>query len=465
MKTLFGFLLKIFIIINFSILPIHAQDFQQLIRFPFQGSTKVNYCQPQPLILGNEILMFYSANNSPQDTIFISRSLDNGQSWSTPVYVASLGRAPEEMLLLSGTISGTGRILLVFTIGEISAINKTKIVNSDDGGSNWSEPQNVIGTAYIPYPKISQTNDGKLWIVGRNNYFFYSLDDGNTWSSKNLGFSTNMMTSFDLISVNNLNFIMTYDKYDSINDEYKIISRKSSDSGESWSDEIVITELNRSEKRPRLFKELNGTIWLVTQNQESTPFTPDYGVYQQNISYRKSTNNGDSWDTLANFTNYLGFDGSYNICAYNDKPLIAFLSDRWYGKSQIWIGQIEVSQDNDAPPVLYKSENSNISVGLPISIRAFVGSNSGIQKTELIYEKDNIQYGPLLMFDDGNHDDGIAGDNIWGIGIGPFTFYDVIKTSIIVTDNNLISITFPGNTLALPFPANQTNWLSVGSVH
>ncbi|HCY76618.1 MAG TPA: hypothetical protein DHV28_11930 [Ignavibacteriales bacterium] len=443
----------------------YSQNFQQLIRFPFQDSAKVNYCQSQPLILGNEILIFFSANKSPQDTILFTRSSDNGQNWSVPFYVASLERESDEMLFISGAISSTGRLLIVFSIGETPVNNKTKIVRTDDNGFTWSEPQNVIGTAYIPYPKITQTTDGKLWIVGRNNYFFYSTDDGNTWLSKNLGFSTSAMTAFDLVSFDSLNYIMTYDKYDSSIDKYKIYSRKSTDSGNSWSSETVITETESSEKLPRLLKESSGVLWLVSQQRVSTPFSPVYNIYQQNISYRKSTDNGITWNTSNSFTNYLGFDGAHNIFNYNDKPLITFLSDRWYGKNQIWIGQIEVSQDIDNPPVLYGMNNSNITVGIPISIRAFVASTTGIQNTELLYEKNNISYGPYPMFDDGNHDDGVAGDNIWGISIGPFNYYDVINTSIIVTDNNSLTINFAGIKLNLPPVPIINNWLSAGSLH
>jgi len=465
MKKNFTFLLTMFLFNYSSIMPVQIEDFTDLIRFPFQDSTKINYCQAQLLNKNSELLMIYGSNRSPDDTIYISHTSDQGNSWSSPVFVAAYERTSEDKLLLSSVVSNTGRILVVFSIGETSVINKTKYVYSDDNGSTWSIPQNVIGAAYVPYPKITETIDGRLWIVGRNNYFFYSIDDGNTWLSKNLGFNTSMTTAFDFISVDSTNYLMTYDKYNSINDNYEIISRKSTDAGNSWSTETIITESDRSEKRPRLFQESNGTIWLITQVSEPTPFTQNYGIYQQNISYRKSINNGELWDAPIGFTNYLGFDGAHNICSYNDKPLVAFLSDRWYGKNQIWIGQIEVSQDNDTPPVLYKSENSNISVGIPITIRAFVGSNFGIQRTDLLYEKENILYGPLTMFDDGNHDDGLAGDNIWGLSIGSFNYYDVVNTSIIVTDNNSVSVTFPGNTLVLPFPENEYNWLSVGSLH
>ncbi|MDP2364314.1 MAG: hypothetical protein Q8M94_11180, partial [Ignavibacteria bacterium] len=145
--------------------------------------------------------------------------------------------------------------------------------------------------------------------------------------------------------------------------------------------------------------------------------------------------------------------------------MMTFLSDRWYGKNQIWVGQLEVSQDNDNPPVLYKSETSNIAAGTPISIRAFVGGLNGIQSTELLYEKNNSLYGPFPMFDDGNHNDGIAGDNIWGLDIGPFDYYDIVNTYFIITDNNSQSVTFQGSVITLPAPPVENKWLSVGSLH
>ncbi|HAB54536.1 MAG TPA: hypothetical protein DCE80_20545 [Ignavibacteriales bacterium] len=465
MKKSRGFLLLIFLLINSSVFPIRIGDFSKPIRFPFQDSTKINYCQAQTLFTNNEILLFYSANNSPEDTIFITRSSDNGENWSTPVYVASYPRVAEEMIFISGTVSSTGRILIIFSIGEIPTNNKTKIVHSDDNGASWSLPQNVIGSAYISYPKITEATDGKLWIVGRINYFFYSTNDGNSWSARNIGFTNSINTSFDLISLDSLNYLTVYDKYDSNNDTYKIYFRKSTNSGDSWSAETIITETDRSEKRPCLFKESNGTLWLVTQSKDSTSFTPNYNIYQQNVSFRKSTNSGDSWDATTNFTSYLGFDGTQNICNYNDNPLVTFLSDRWYGRNQIWVGQIGVSEDSDSPPVLYKFENSGITINAPISFRAFVGSSIGIQKIELLYEANNILQGPFPMFDDGNHDDGLAGDNIWGINVGPFSFYDVITASFVVTDNNSLSVTFPGSSLVFPALPVQNKWLSIGSLH
>lgn len=465
MKSKLVLIVMMILFFNHSIILGQNEDLPQLIRFPFQDSTVTNYCQSQPIIKGNEIFVFYSKNNSPLDTILFTRSSDNGLNWSDPILVSEFTRDETEIVFISGTISNTGRMLVVFSIGEVSTNNKTKIVRSDNTGLTWSIPQNVVGVAYIPYPKITQTSDGRIWIVGRNNNFFTSTNNGDSWAAKNLGFSTSTMSAFDFIELDSTNYLTAYDKYDSNTDTYKIYLRKSSDAGSTWGSETIITETDRSEKRPNLFQESNGIIWLVTQLRESTPFSVNYNIYQQNISYRKSSDNGVQWSSPTNFTTYLGYDGTHNICSYNDKPLISFLSDRWYGNNQIWIGQLEVSQDNDNPPVLYRSENSTVVASIPISIRAFVGGLNGVQSTEILYKKDNSLYGPFTMFDDGNHNDGIAGDNIWGLDIGPFDYYDIINTLFTVTDDNSQSVTFQGSTITFPAPPVENNWLSVGSLH
>ena len=69
------------------------------------------------------------------------------------------------------------------------------------------------------------------------------------------------------------------------------------------------------------------------------------------------------------------------------------------------------------------------------------------------------------MYDDGNHDDMAAGDNIWGINIGPFNYYDIVLPSIIVNDINSLSITFTSDFIVFPAPPIDNRWLSVGSLH
>ncbi len=442
----------------------NAQPFEEMLWFNIQDTTQTSYCNAQPLINNNEILIFCTANRSPADTIYFVKSTDLGMSWSTPTFVSTLEREQDDIVFISAIKTNTGRLLVVFTISETPTYNQTKFVYSDNNGTTWSLPQNIFATTYVAFPKIIQAPDNKIWLVARNNYFFYSTDNGSTWSAKNNGFYTSLYSAFDLMPIDNNNYLTTYDLYSS--NLYKVYSRKSTDGGNTWGTETLLTDPDSSEKKPSLFKESNGTIWLITQKEKPTPFTiSDNPLYQQNITYRKSTDNGTTWSSRTNFTNYMGLDGYFNICEYNDKPLITFLSDRKFGKRQIWIGQIGTTIDDEDYPVLYHSESSTVDANISIQIRAYVGSLTGIQQTNISYEIENILYGPYQMFDDGNHNDYAAGDNIWGLSIGPFNNYDVVNTFFQVVDNDFKSLTFDGLTLHIPPIEIENRWMSVGTLH
>lgn len=58
MKKISYFLVGIVIVCSFELFSKPPDDFVRPIRFPFQDSTKINYCQSQPLFINNEILVF-----------------------------------------------------------------------------------------------------------------------------------------------------------------------------------------------------------------------------------------------------------------------------------------------------------------------------------------------------------------------------------------------------------------------
>jgi len=440
-----------------------GNDFNKPKWFPEQDSLKINYCQSQPLVKNdNEIIIIFTGNSFVQDTIYISRSTDGSSTWSSPLYVNTINRQKEDKVFLSGIITGTGRIIIVYTIGENPTNNPTKFIFSDDDGSSWSVPQNIIGQVNIANPKITSTEDGKLWILGWHTRLFYSTNNGSNWAAHSTIFSLPPRSVFDMTAVSDSNYLLVFDVFDNNTGTYKLYSKHSTDGGTSWSDNSLITSDLYSEQRPRLFKENNGTLWLITQSREETSFP---NIYQYEIKYRKSTDNGVSWSEAVDFTKYLGFDGEHNVYGYNDKPLISFLSNRWYGKNQIWLGQIGVINDEDNPPVLFKFENAVAVPDVMISIRAYVGSPIGILNTQLFYSFNEIVYGPLQMYDDGNHNDNLAGDNIWGVSIGPFCHYDYVKYWFKVTDSNSVSINFDGGNLLLPSVPVENKWLSAGSLH
>lgn len=127
--------------------------------------------------------------NAGLQAIYYARSVDRGQTWSTPQQVAE-GNVDAPIL----TVAGTGQT-------HLSWINKRPLVAADakapyeiwnqlttDAGSTWSNPMVVRGLdAVSGHPGIATDGAGRLFVVAvgegpkRNAVLQYTEWNGNSW--------------------------------------------------------------------------------------------------------------------------------------------------------------------------------------------------------------------------------------------------------------------------------------------
>jgi hypothetical protein len=443
-----------------NIISADNKDFDNPIHFPYQDSTKANNYKSQTLIINDELWIIFVKPSNYEDSLFYSRTTDNGLTWQNPEFIVKVDKPLQETISFSIIKTTLNRIILVYMVDELTGY-AAKYLYSDNYAITWSLPQNVLSSASIPNPKIVETSDNKLWILGRNTHLFFSNDNGLSWSPKPLGFSIQIGSRLDMISIIDSTYLLFYPHYDEPINTTNIYSRKTTNAGTTWLEPILVSAENVSNQSVNVFRDADGYLTLIYKIKGETGFP---NIFQDDIGKMKSTDNGITWGTPTNFTNYLGFDGDPSIYSDNEKSFISFLSDRWYGRNQIWLGEIGVTQDNDTPPVLFRYENSGLNVNQPISIRAYTGSPEGILNVELFYRGDSL-VGPINMFDDGLHNDDLPGDNIWGISIGPFDYFDKIYYDIKITDSNNVNVFFEAGIMIFsPLPV-ENKWLSVGSLH
>jgi hypothetical protein len=457
-KSLLFFVL---IALTSQFLSADSKDFTNPFHFPYQDSTQANNYKFQSLIVNEELWIFFIKPSYYEDSLFFSRTTDNGETWQEPEFIVHFDKPLEETTSFSVVKTSSGRIIIVYMIDVLTPGYAAKFLYSDNLGDTWSPPQNVIGTAAIPNPKLVETNDNKLWILGRNTHLFYSGDNGLSWAAKNIGFSVPIGTRFNMNGIIDSTYLLFYTLNDESSNEYNIYSRKTTNAGSSWSEPSLLSIENISQPGINLFRDSDNHLNLVLNIKEETGFQ---NIFQVDIEIVKSTDNGITWNPPIKFTHYSGFDGEPSVSSINGKTFISFLSDRWYGRNQIWLGEIGVTQDNDTPPVLFHFENSELNVNQPILIRAYAGSPNGILKAELFYKNDTL-VGPVYMYDDGLHNDESANDNIWGISIGPFTYYSNIHYYFRITDSINVDVNFEGTNLIFPPLPVENKWLSAGSLH
>ncbi|TKZ25383.1 sialidase family protein, partial [Brachyspira catarrhinii] len=155
------------------------------------------------------IICVVAANNgftasTPDDPIRIKiiKSVDNGETWGTPVditpqiYGSACKDATRKTWHAAFASSGNGvqlrngRMLFVLTVREsANGIFKNYVMYSDDGGETWkvskNAPEHSDGSGGNE-AKIVELNDGSLLMAARpggvyQRYFAKSTDNGETW--------------------------------------------------------------------------------------------------------------------------------------------------------------------------------------------------------------------------------------------------------------------------------------------
>lgn len=168
-----------------------------------QGGNGKTYGDPAVVLdkkTGNLICMFvgdqglWNATPYNRQGIYVSKSTDNGVSWSEPVAISDQVYANHSSWYAGFAGSGhglclkDGRLMFVLAIRATSATGvplHNYAIYSDDGGDNWTLSTNAATTAGDE-AKVVELEDGDILMSIRNpskgnRIFCKSTDRGQTW--------------------------------------------------------------------------------------------------------------------------------------------------------------------------------------------------------------------------------------------------------------------------------------------
>ena len=168
-----------------------------------QGGNGKTYGDPAVVLdkkTGNLICMFvgdqglWNATPYNRQGIYVSKSTDNGVSWSEPVAITDQVYANHSSWYAGFAGSGhglclkDGRLMFVLAIRATSATGvplHNYAIYSDDGGNNWTLSTNAATTAGDE-AKVVELEDGDILMSIRNpskgnRIFCKSTDRGQTW--------------------------------------------------------------------------------------------------------------------------------------------------------------------------------------------------------------------------------------------------------------------------------------------
>ncbi|GJQ31983.1 MAG: hypothetical protein HBSAPP04_08220 [Ignavibacteriaceae bacterium] len=307
------------------------------------------------------------------------------------------------------------RLIAIFKVGSGAYRYKW----SEDDGVNWSASLKLTlwaNPAIEPTMKITSAvytggNEIVLGISQNQNStgFSRSTDNGATFSTYQI-LSTGGISNPALLSTGNGDMLMAVQEKN-LNNTKLLLIRYSSSSGQ-WHDTTVALSGTDIIRNPKLYRQANGIIHLIYKKIRYT-----IGGYRNSDLYRiSSTNSGVTWTAPTQLTRFMGEDTNPNINPQSVIPLVIFSSYRQMpnGKIHLWWGNCTTLYDDDAPPVIYSARMiPTVPVeGDSVSISVYAGYHKpGLTgKIEGTLNSQPVQY-PL--YDDGLHNDSLAGDGIF----------------------------------------------------
>ncbi len=433
--------LKIFLIILLFSFTVSAQ-----ISTPVKFEKQKPYMNcSESFLLGlpnNDLLMFWAESSTR--IIYMSRSTDNGIIWSSPAIVVNDSYI-QMNFEINAVVLTSGRILLTFKRGSYYC------KYSDDNGFTWSDHIRLTSTYQEFYSGLAVLESSQAAFsfsyssTTNPNYtpkgiYVMFTGDGVTWSSRKqvdpLGFEGHFTSLNDSIDA------VFY--HDTLNGGSDIYYKTTTDDGITWSTRQTLLSDNLIERRPRVIKDTSGKIWIYYQRFDQTAFDE---LYQSEIYFITSTDSGNNWSLPQKFTDYAGGDSNHTVSLWNNKPIISFISSRDFQLNQnfmqIYYG---TEPDESSPPALISFIQTPDSV-LPdqtVNIKAFVDDDSSVDSVKLIVVINAKEIDTLNMFDDGNHNDSLANDKIYGIDIGGFDQGDGVQYHFLIYDNEMKTAGFKG---------------------
>lgn len=248
------------------------------------------------------------------DSIYYSKSTDNGTTWSTPVKIGGPGAESEPhtnaALVPYIALDSTDGIHVVWH-GTSPGYTNNQVLytSSNDGGLTWTAEDNLAeiqSAGGNQHPRIVTEGNNNLYVVWgggcSNIWFTKSIDGGSTWSSPSwIDYENGGVYEKPDIAIgpDGKLHVTMIDSSIEIGHTGDVCYFSSINSGTSWSNgEVIYTSISVNRDHFATI-EVNseGTIQIVTSDDFTTP-RPDgaTGRYLGDLFYLEKTTTG-SWST------------------------------------------------------------------------------------------------------------------------------------------------------------------------
>lgn len=208
--------------------------------------------------------------------LYYVRSKDEGKTWEAPVYLTYAGTDSYPSIAAAGQT--------IHVVWKDGRHDKTQIYykRSDDGGDNWSDDMllsNGVDEALNPSIAVRENEVHVAWTGELGIQYLRSIDGGQHWT---LPVTLSEFPFNHPPSITVSESVVAVCWTDTIPQHAELVLRRSTDSGNTWEDEVRLFPDEFTYSNPNIASEGNvfALVWNVMVNGNWTAvasFSPDQG--------------------------------------------------------------------------------------------------------------------------------------------------------------------------------------------
>jgi hypothetical protein len=255
-------------------------------------------------VSGNNIhVLWWDSRNVTNWEVYYKRSIDNGATWgpetrlTNGAVLGSVYRTPASVAVSGNNIHVTWHDL---RNGDWEIYYK----RSTDNGTTWgvdTRLTNYPGYSLAPSVAVSGNNIHTVWYDQRDGngeiYTKRSTDNGVTWGVDTRLTNNPSFSGQNSVAVSGSNVHVVWN--DTRDGNYEIYYKHSTDNGDSWD---IDTRLTNN-------PNYSGYPWVAVSGSNIHTFWQDNRDGNWEIYYKRSINNGVTWEADSRLTNYPGESG------------------------------------------------------------------------------------------------------------------------------------------------------------
>ncbi len=288
---------------------------------------------PQIAVSGSDVYIVWLQLNSDEElpNLFFRRSTDNGATWEARVKLSSSGTVLSTSVDVAHLVASGSNVYVVWQEdGDVVSFRR-----STDNGASWKSiiVLSTHGNDHAdPRLAVSGSNVYAVWSSsGDDAIFSRSTNNGATWGADiNLsGASPAAMCPRVAASGSHIYVVweQSFDGDTCLSSPDDIIFRRSTDNGETWKSKVNLSNTPEGSGYQQIVASGSNVYVAWSDDLDET-----VDVGSGEIFFRRSTDNGATWKAIINLSNNPGLSKAPQVAMSGSNVYVAWVQFNFEGE-------------------------------------------------------------------------------------------------------------------------------------